>query len=289
MLILSTTQDVRQLKVFFPRLLTVKAFACSVNKYPVNSYRPRTVVGTRDANSSQAGHIALFTDSKRRATWEVRGDLLKRQQEQMWVRNLLLHRHLKGSDSPTRDKQAWDWLKGRRVGEVSEAGTHCCGEGWGGQLWSQRAATIVCLSSPGKPPTKTPIQELPGLGLLSTQDAVCGSSWLRTHGAKRKSLSAPVSLQCENWHPTLHPLCIKNTNFPIHLLSVEAKFVFSKFLKTCLVSILSLLFWSLTSRHLTKVGKASSALDSKYRHRLWGQSGSYFCIQAFGLSICSAL
>lgn len=64
MFILSTTQDVRQLKGFFPRLLAVKTFACSVNKYPVDSYRPRTVVGTRDAKSSQAGHIALFTDSK---------------------------------------------------------------------------------------------------------------------------------------------------------------------------------------------------------------------------------
>lgn len=63
MLILNSSQDVRQLKVFFfSRLLTVKAFACSVNKYPVDSYRPSTVVGTRDANSSQAGHIALFTE-----------------------------------------------------------------------------------------------------------------------------------------------------------------------------------------------------------------------------------
>ena len=51
---------------------------------------------------------------------------------------------------------------------------------------------------------------------------------------------------------------LKNINFPIHLLSVEAKCVFSKFLKTCLVSIPSLFFWSLTSRHLTKAGKASS-------------------------------
>lgn len=47
---------------FFSRLLTVKALTCSVNNYPVDSYRPGTVVGTGDAYSNQAGHIPLFAE-----------------------------------------------------------------------------------------------------------------------------------------------------------------------------------------------------------------------------------
>lgn len=110
---------------FFSRLLTVKALTCSVNNYPVDSYRPGTVVGTGDAYGNQAGHIPLFaephakrqTDRKHGATWEVRGELMKRRQEQMWVGNLLLQVGCSGVIAQrrhsTRDKDVWNWLKGR--------------------------------------------------------------------------------------------------------------------------------------------------------------------------------
>lgn len=64
-------------------------------------------------------------------------------QEQMWRGNLLLHRHLKGSDKPIRDNQAWDWLKGRRVGKLSETGTHLVGE----DSCDHRGMPLLCTSA----------------------------------------------------------------------------------------------------------------------------------------------
>jgi hypothetical protein len=48
--ILNSTQDVVYLELF-SRLLPIKQFTCSVNKYSVDSFRPGTMAGTGDAKT----------------------------------------------------------------------------------------------------------------------------------------------------------------------------------------------------------------------------------------------
>lgn len=159
-------------------------------------------------------------------------------QEQMWRGNLLLHRHLKGSDKPIRDNQAWDWLKGRRVGKLSETGTHLVGE----DSCDHRGLPLLCTSAALASHLQRHNPVIPWAGLAQHPGCCPWQQLTKDTWSRKKVPFCPCLPPVSLWHPTLHPLCIKNTNFPIHLLSVEAKYVFSRFLKTCLVSISSLVF-----------------------------------------------